>query len=62
VHPVGHPPRLGPGGLPRLAAHAKELAPQLHLHAYSAMEIAHMVDVSGLSPAEVFARLRDAGL
>ena len=34
----------------------------LHLHAYSPMEIAHMCDVSGLPLAEVFARLRDAGL
>jgi len=34
----------------------------LHLHAYSPMEIAHMVDVSALTPSEVFARLRDAGL
>jgi len=41
---------------------ARALAPGLHLHAYSAMEVAHMVDVSGLAPAEVFARLRDAGL
>ena len=41
---------------------AKSLAPQLHLHAYSPMEIAHMCDVSGLAPDEVFARLRDAGL
>jgi FO synthase len=41
---------------------AKQVAPQIHLHAYSAMEIAHMCDVSGLPPAEVFARLRDAGL
>jgi FO synthase len=41
---------------------AKELAPQLHLHAYSPMEIAHMCDISGLPPDEVFARLRDAGL
>jgi FO synthase len=41
---------------------AKELAPQLHLHAYSPMEIAHMCDISGLPPSEVFARLRDAGL
>jgi FO synthase len=41
---------------------AKELAPQLHLHAYSPMEIAHMCDISGLEPSEVFARLRDAGL
>jgi FO synthase len=41
---------------------AKEAAPQLHLHAYSPMEIAHMCDISGLPPGEVFARLRDAGL
>ncbi len=34
----------------------------IHLHAYSPMEIAHMCDISGLPPAEVFARLRDAGL
>ncbi len=41
---------------------AKELAPQLHLHAYSPMEIAHMCDISQLPPDEVFAQLRDAGL
>jgi FO synthase len=41
---------------------AKELAPQLHLHAYSPMEVAHMCDISALAPAEVFARLKDAGL
>jgi FO synthase len=35
---------------------------ELHLHAYSPMEIAHMCDISGLPPSEVFARLRDAGL
>jgi FO synthase len=40
----------------------KEAAPQLHLHAYSPMEIAHCCDISGLPPAEVFARLREAGL
>jgi FO synthase len=41
---------------------AKQLAPQLHLHAYSPMEIAHMCDISQLAPSEVFAQLRDAGL
>ncbi len=41
---------------------AKRLAPQLHLHAYSPMEVAHMCDVSGLSARAVFARLREAGL
>jgi FO synthase len=40
----------------------KEAAPQLHVHAYSPMEIAHMCDISGLPPAEVFVRLREAGL
>jgi FO synthase len=42
--------------------YAKELAPDIHLHAYSPMEVAHMCDVSGLSPRAVFARLREAGL
>src|SRR5436305_195288 len=41
---------------------AKRLAPQLHLHAYSPMEVAHMCDVSGLSPRAVFSQLREAGL
>src|SRR5205809_2113092 len=41
---------------------AKDEAPGIHMHAYSPMEIAHMVDVSGLAPAEVFARLAAAGL
>jgi FO synthase len=41
---------------------AKETAPQVHMHAYSPMEIAHMCDISGLPPSAVFARLRDAGL
>ncbi len=41
---------------------AKELAPSLHLHAYSPMEVAHMCDISSLAPRAVFARLRDAGL
>jgi FO synthase len=41
---------------------ARETAPDIHLHAYSPMEVAHMCDRSGLPPREVFARLRDAGL
>jgi FO synthase len=40
----------------------KECAPHLHLHAYSPMEIAHMCGISGHSPEDVFARLREAGL
>jgi len=41
---------------------AKETAPEIHLHAYSAMEVDHMATVSGLAPIEVFGRLREAGL
>ena len=41
---------------------ARDAAPSLHLHAYSPMEIAHMCDISGLSPDAVFELLRDAGL
>ncbi|MGH2912299.1 MAG: 5-amino-6-(D-ribitylamino)uracil--L-tyrosine 4-hydroxyphenyl transferase CofH, partial [Solirubrobacteraceae bacterium] len=47
----------------RLAkATAREAGVELHLHAYSPMEIAHMCDISLLPPSEVFAHLRDAGL
>src|SRR4051794_21657495 len=42
--------------------YAKELAPDIHMHAYSPMEISHMCDVSGLPPRAVLARLREAGL
>jgi FO synthase len=41
---------------------AKDEAPQLHLHAYSPMEIAHMQDISGLGLDIIFERLREAGL
>jgi FO synthase len=41
---------------------AKQIAPEVHLHAYSPMEVAHMCDISGLEPRAVLARLRQAGL
>jgi FO synthase len=41
---------------------AGELAPQLHLHAYSPMEVDNMCETSGLSPQAVFERLAEAGL
>jgi FO synthase len=41
---------------------AKETAPQLHLHAYSPMEIHYMCERSGKSPAEVFEYLLECGL
>ena len=63
LHAVGHPSRTGRSRTTWAGcAWRKETAPQLHLHAYSPMEIAHMCDISGLPPDEVFARLRDAGL
>ena len=41
---------------------AKETAPEIHLHAYSPMEVAHMCDVTGMQPRAVFEQLREAGL
>jgi FO synthase len=41
---------------------AKEVAPEVHLHAYSPMEVEWMCETSGLEPAAVFERLREAGL
>ena len=41
---------------------ASSAGAELHLHAYSPMEVAHMCDVSGLGPDAVFTRLREAGL
>jgi FO synthase len=41
---------------------AKEVAPEIHLHAYSAMEVDAMCATSGLAPRAVFERLRAAGL
>ena len=41
---------------------AKRTAPQLHLHAYSPMEINWACEVSGKSPAEVFEYLIEQGL
>jgi FO synthase len=41
---------------------AKETAPNVHLHAYSPMEVAHICDASGISPRQAFERLKNAGL
>jgi FO synthase len=41
---------------------AKESAPQIHLHAYSPMEIHYMCERSGRSPDSVFEYLIDCGL
>ncbi|HEY8865293.1 MAG TPA: 5-amino-6-(D-ribitylamino)uracil--L-tyrosine 4-hydroxyphenyl transferase CofH, partial [Solirubrobacteraceae bacterium] len=41
---------------------AKRAAPQIHLHAYSPMEVHYMCERSGLPPRDVFAQLREAGL
>ena len=41
---------------------AKEVAPQLHLHAYSPMEVDYMCERSGKGPDEVFEYLIECGL
>jgi FO synthase len=41
---------------------AKEVAPGIHLHAYSPMEVEWMCETSGLPPSAVFERLGAAGL
>jgi FO synthase len=41
---------------------AKDVAPQLHLHAYSPMEIDYMCEKSGKQPGEVFEDLLECGL
>jgi FO synthase len=41
---------------------AREVAPQLHLHAYSPMEVHYMCERSGKRPDEVFAYLLECGL
>jgi FO synthase len=41
---------------------AKELAPQVHLHAYSPMEVHYMCERSGRSPEAVFEYLLECGL
>ena len=46
----------------RWLALAKEVAPQIHLHAYSPMEVHFMCERSGKSPDEVFDYLIECGL
>jgi FO synthase len=41
---------------------AKDVAPQLHLHAYSPMEVDYMCETSGKQPGEVFEYLLECGL
>jgi FO synthase len=41
---------------------AKQVAPQLHLHAYSPMEVHYMCERSGKGPGEVFEYLKECGL
>ncbi len=41
---------------------AREVAPQLHLHAYSPMEVHYMCERSGKQPGEVFEYLLECGL
>ena len=62
LHAGGDPPRVHARGLRALAQLAKEAAPQLHLHAYSPMEVHYMCERSGRSPEQVFDYLLECGL
>jgi FO synthase len=55
-------PDWGIGDYTKWLRFAKQLAPQIHLHAYSPMEIDHICQVEQLAPSEVFAALIEAGL
>ncbi len=41
---------------------AKDVAPDIHLHAFSPMEISYMCDRSGRTPREIFGYLKECGL
>ena len=55
-------PELGIEDYGRWLKLAKEVAPEIHLHAYSPMEIDHIATTSGLPLSEVFAYLIECGL
>ena len=55
-------PDLGIEDYGRWLSLAKEVAPGIHLHAYSPMEIDHIATTSGLPLSEVFAYLIECGL
>ena len=55
-------PDLGIEDYGRWLTLAREVAPWLHLHAYSPMEIDHIATTSGLPLSEVFAYLIECGL
>jgi FO synthase len=57
IHPDYNLPDYG-----RWLRLAKEVAPQIHLHAYSPMEVHYMCERSGKGPREVFEYLRECGL
>jgi len=46
----------------RMLREIRKLRPQVHIKAFTAVEIAHFADKEGLSTREVLARLKDAGL
>ncbi len=63
LHAGRDPPRLHARGLrPLAAASPRRCAPDIHLHAYSPMEIHYMCERSGRSPDAVFDYLIECGL
>ena len=63
LHAGRHPPRLHARALRRAGCDSpRRRRPQLHLHAYSPMEIHYMCERSGRSPEQVFDYLLECGL
>jgi cyclic dehypoxanthinyl futalosine synthase len=58
----GHHPDLGLTYYEEMLGFMRERFPQVHAHAFSPPEIAHFAKLSGLSLAQVIARLKAAGL
>ncbi len=58
----GHNPDLGIGYYESLTRAVKEKFPQVHIHSFSASEVAHISKVSRISIREVLTRLKNAGL
>lgn len=58
----GHHPSLKLGYYLDVVAALQARVPGMHLHLFSPSEIAHVANISGLSPASVLQQLFDAGL
>ena len=62
LHAGRHPPGPHPRGVRQVAAARQAGRAELHLHAYSPMEVHYMCERSGKEPDEVFEYLLECGL